>query len=234
MGQYYTPVLTQGKTTICFNNRTALMTEQDKIEQAKSSYYNYHGLKIMEHSWLRNDLVNGVAKRLLNKKGRVVWVGDYSDEGIFKSTDGTETPLTLEELYNASRKSGEDENGYNIYEGGLPDNVKFMKLVRYNPNFTMEHKFLINLTKKEYVHLDEYISRSISEDGWCVHPLPLLTSTGGDNGGGDYHECFIDSHLVGHWAYDELIIKEVEPKGFTKLDVTFSEEMENTLKAVGE
>ena len=234
MGQYYTPALTQGKTTTMFNNRTALVTEQDKIEQAKSSYYNYHGLKIMEHSWLRNDFVNGIAKRLFNKKGRVVWVGDYSDEGVFTSSDGVKTPLTLEELYNAGTFSGKDKDGYSTYEGKLPTGCRYMKLVKYDPNFTMEHKFLINLTKKEYVHMDEYIARSISKDGWCVHPLPLLTSTGGDNGGGDYHECFIDSHLVGYWAYDELVIKEVEPKGFTKLDVTFSEEMENTLKAVGE
>ena len=233
MGQYYHAVMTQGNKTTVFNNRTALVTEQDKIEGKRDSYYNYHGLKIMEHSWLRNDLVNGVAKRLLNKKGRVVWVGDYSDEGIFKSSDGTETPLTLEELYHAGVSTGLDKDGYQTYEGKLPDNVKFMKLVRYNPNFSMEHKFLINLTKKEYIHLDEYISRSMDKDGWCVHPLPLLTSTGGDRGGGDYHSSFIDSHLVGYWAYDELIIKETEPKGFTKLDVTFSEEMENTLKAVG-
>lgn len=226
MGQYYHAVMTQGNKTTVFNNRTALVTEQDKIEGKRDSYYNYHGLKIMEHSWLKNDLVNGVAKRILNKKGRVAWVGDYSDDIIFKAADGKETPLTLGQLYMVA--CCEEDRNFEV-----PANVKFMRFVKYDPAFTMEHKFLINLTKKEYINMDEYIERSGDKDGWCIHPLPLLTSTGGDQGGGDYHECYIDSHLVGHWAYDELIIKEVEPKGFTKLNVTFSEEMENTLNAVG-
>ena len=103
-----------------------------------------------------------------------------------------------------------------------------------NGTFKMEHKFLINLTKKEYIDMDAYISRSMTKDGWCVHPLPLMTSTGGDQGGGDYHEGYICQSYVGEWAYDEITIKDKAPKGkdFTLLNVTFSEEIEVVIEGV--
>ena len=88
--------------------------------------------------------------------------------------------------------------------------------------------------KKEYIDMDAYISRSMTKDGWCVHPLPLMTSTGGDQGGGDYHEGYICQSYVGEWAYDEITIKDKAPKGkdFTLLNVTFSEEIEVVIEGV--
>lgn len=238
MGQYYTPVVTQDDKTILFGLRTALVTEEDKADYERNSYSNYHGAKIMEHSWLGNTLVSGVVKRLYNKKGRLAWVGDYTDDIMDKvvSNDGTEAPMLPGELYSKSLylrdDKGEivkDENGYNVDSNTLPNNVKVMEKVRYNPSFTLEGKVVINLSKKEYLDIDKYKRRSITDDGWCVNPLPLLTSTGGDQGGGDYHEPHIDYCYVGTWAYDELIIKDKLPKyakDFKELTVTFNEEVD--------
>lgn len=244
MGQYYTPVVTQNNKTILFGLRTALLTDEDRAEFKRNPYSNYHGAKIMEHSWWGNDLVNGVVKRLYNKKGRVAWVGDYTSDITDRvvSNDGTEAPLSPSELYSGgiydrdeNGKIKRDENGYNIITEQLPDNVKKMEVVRYNPNFKLDGKFLINLSKKEYLDLSAYKERSVTDDGWCVNPIPLLTSTGGDQGGGDYHEGLIDQNYVGTWAYDELIIKDTLPryaKDFTPLNIIFNEEIKSTYKGL--
>lgn len=246
MGQYYTPVVTQNGTTTIFGNRTALITEEDKAEFAKNNYYNRHGVKILEHSWWNNDLVRGVVGRLYNKPGRVAWVGDYTED-IMKeivSNDGTKAPMAPIELYSgyvyARNSKGEfatDDNGYKIEleSEPLPDGVKRYKgLVKYNPNFNLNGKVVINNSRKEYLICDTYYKRSVDNDGWCIHPIPLLTSTGGDQGGGDYHSNHIDAHKVGRWAYDEIVIKDFAPsriakldsKGYKELIVTFNEEME--------
>lgn len=76
--------------------------------------------------------------------------------------------------------------------------------------------------------------------GWCNCYIFLLTSTGGDQGGGDYHRGCIDAHQVGRWAYDEIIIKDCTPRrvaklnkdGFSELIVTFNETMKDFVAGV--
>lgn len=245
MGQYYTPVLTQDDKTILFNNRTALQTEEEKKEYEQNSYSNYHGLKILEHSWWENTLVKGVIGRLYNKVGRLAWVGDYTETEYVVSNDGTKAPLTSIELYarnlykrNADGSFFKNERGYKeeIENSKLPKGIRRVNLVRYKQKFTLDNKLIINLTRKEILDCDTYFKRSKMSDGWCINPLPLLTSTGGDSGGGDYHSNYIDAEQVGRWAYDEIIIKDNTPKnladflnkGFILLNVTFSEEIPNT------
>lgn len=249
MGQYYRPVVTQKDITTIFYNRTALLTEEDKVQQARNPYYNYHGLKITEHSWWENSFVKGVIGRLYNKKGRLAWIGDYSDDEVF-SNDNVPTPLSPRELYAgnmfARKPDGsfaKDERGYviELENEPLPSNIKKYKgLLRYNPNFTLNNKVIINLTRKEYVECNAYYKRSIDDDGWCLNPLPLLTSTGGDRGGGDYHSSCICANEVGRWAYDEIIIKDSNPArisklekdGFVELKVIFNESRQIPVQGV--
>ena len=139
---------------------------------------------------------------------------------------------------NADGSFAKDEHGYNIEieNSKLPKNIRRINLVRYKQKFTLDDKLVINLTRKEILDCNAYFKRSKMSDGWCINPLPLLTSTGGDNGGGDYHSNYVDAEQVGRWAYDEIIIKDNTPKnfanllneGFTVLNVTFSEEITNT------
>lgn len=246
MGQYYRPVVTMnGKTTI-FGNRTALITEEDKSAFRRNNYSNYHGLKILEHSWWGNDLVKGVVGRLYNRRGRVAWIGDYTEDIMEEivSNDGTKAPMSPIELYSGSvyarTPNGEyarDNRGYKIEleNEPLPEGVKkYRGFVIYNPNFTLNGKIIINHSLKEYLECDTYRTRSTTDDGWCINPIPLLTSTGGDQGGGDYHRNHIDAAYVGHWAYDEISIKDCTPallnklerKGYKELIVTFNEEID--------
>ena len=235
MGQYYRPVLTK-------NGKTTLFGNQSKNELT-GVFDDWHGLKIMEHSWIGNELVDGIAQKLYNRKGRVAWVGDYTSDIMNEvvSTDGTKAPMSPDELYYATLFQRDEDgnfvknsNGYRVELNKLPKDVKKSKCVKYNGTFKMVHKFLINLTKKEYIDMDAYISRSMTKDGWCIHPLPLMTSTGGDQGGGDYHEGYICQSYVGEWAYDEITIKDKAPKSkdFTLLNVTFSEEIEAHIEGV--
>lgn len=220
MGQYYTPALAQDEKVYVFNNRTALVTDEDKEEYKKNSYYNYHGSKIMAHSWVGNHFVNGIAKRIFNKPGRLAWVGDYTEEKDIKGSDAVPFPITSEKVLEVDEQTNEP-------------NIKYVKYVRYNPNFNLEGMYFVNLTKKEYIDMSAYIKRSTSDDGWCVNPIPLMTSTGGDQGGGDYHEGLIDQHIVGTWQCDLVKLTKRKPgKDFKELDVIFNENITTDYKGL--
>lgn len=230
MGQYYTAVVTQGDKTTLF--------KPDWV-------------KITEHSWVGNFFMDTVVSRLYNRKGRVAWVGDYTSDIMEEvvSNDGTKAPLAPSELYagcyykrNADGTLYHNEKGY-IEEDEttpLPSNIKVSKRKHNEIKMPLNGKVIINLTRKEYIIFDTYYKRSVTDDGWCLHPVSLLTSTGGDQGGGDYHKGCIDAHQVGRWAYDEIIIKDCTPRrvaklnkdGFSELIVTFNETMKDFVAGV--
>lgn len=65
MGQYYKPIiLAENKKTI--------------VKWMYSHEYG-NGLKLMEHSWMKNNFVRAFETLLLNNPQRVVWAGDYAE-----------------------------------------------------------------------------------------------------------------------------------------------------------
>lgn len=227
MGQYYSPILVQGKTIKCFENTTGTVLEDGKIE------YDWNGLKLTEHSWMANSLVNGVAQRIYNRRGRLAWVGDYTrdidkfEDNVFGS-DNVQCPVPTKFLYNCSDRAGnlKEYNGYRIQRP---------KIVYDEKKFNLNHKFYINFTRKEYIDIDEYVTRSTMKDdmeGWCQNPVSLMTATSNGLGGGDYDTEAIGAEYVGRWAYDEVMISDKEPKDFTKLNVTFNENMKANTSGV--
>lgn len=153
----------------------------------------YTAAKLMEHSWWKNPFVGTVCKMLLNNPTKIIWMGDYADD-----TEKIKE-LSDEDLYSAVW-------GDDVKKEGVMKNV-----------LLLDGLFLVNHTKKEYINCDEYKKACIDEDGWYIHPLPLMTAIGNGLGGGDYYG--INKDKVGYWDYDEISVEKAHPSNYTCLDI---------------
>ena len=98
MGQYYTPMI------ITDNNEPAMFVYTHDFGC---------GLKLMEHSYVKNEVVRRMETALFNNPQRVVWAGDYADNeentetNLYQLADSSNTALKLmpfdngEEPFNA-------------------------------------------------------------------------------------------------------------------------------------
>ena len=161
------------------------------INKMESLYSHDYGSmsKLMEHSYIGNHFVN-IAEYMLSPIGdwhkhSFVWAGDYADE---------------------------EESGNNLYSDAkeiqLDDRPSF-SYSEYSEKSS--GRYIVNHTKKEYVDKDIVPE---DEEGWKVHPLPLLTCEGNGRGGGDYRE---ENEFIGIWARDEISIEKEEPKDFKEI-----------------
>ena len=195
MGQYFKPVILKEKEN----------SEQAEQVIAWMYSHNYgNGLKLMEHSWLKNDFVNTFESLLAPNaeyyKSRVIWAGDYAEDEeniTLKDDEGKEYNPNLYSLCN-------DENEI------TPNLIKVDNATYY--------RYILNHTKNEYVDKDKIVV----VDGRQVHPLPLLTSEGNQSGGGDYYGKD-EKNLVGSWARDVISVQTTIPNGFNELIVKFAE-----------
>lgn len=158
----------------------------------------YTMAKLMEHSWWLNPFVGSICKKLFKNPMKVVWVGDYSD-------DAEETnEIKKDELTRLCKKAWKCK-GHSIKKNEL----------------LLDNLYLVNHSKKVYLDCNEY-KKECANDGWCIHPLPLLTAIGNGLGGGDYQED--DAWQVGMWANDLISIEEEIPDGYIIDDYYFRED----------
>jgi hypothetical protein len=168
MGQYYKPcILAENKKTV-------------------KSWVNSHeydnGLKLMEHSWMKNKFVKAFESLIKGNPQRVVWAGDYAD-----------------------KCKGLKSNAY--------DRCNDRNKVKPTDSYTdSETRYVVNHTKKTYVDKTKVIDR----EGWRIHPLPLLTSEGNGQGGGDYFGAD-NNKIIGSWARDLVSVESIKPKGFNEI-----------------
>ncbi len=73
-----------------------------------------------------------------------------------------------------------------------------------------DSRFVINHSKKMFVDK----TKVLDNDGWQIHPLPLLTCEGNGRGGGDFRG---ESDLVGSWARDLISVSKDLPNGYKEL-----------------
>lgn len=181
MGQYYMPtILAKNKKTV-----SAFVYSHD---------YN-NGLKLMEHSWIGNDLVRAFESLIHKNPQIVVWAGDYA------------APCK-------GRKS-------NVYDR-CSDKIKQRPKTKLTES---DCRFVVNHTKKEFVDTSKVkqITASWAEDNdFRIHPLPLLTSEGNGQGGGDYHSK-TGQGLVGTWARNLISVEPEAPENYKELIVNFNE-----------
>lgn len=141
MRQYYRP------TSLC--------------KQQYVSAYDYgKGEKLMEHAYLRNGFVNAIIEAIkpggLWHHNRIVWAGDYMDDGLF--LEAFEDANVSENLYSYA---------------------KYFKRIRPVIHDGPYLRFLVNHTGREYVDLNA-VPKSCD---LIIHPLPLLTCSGNGRGG---------------------------------------------------
>ena len=202
MGQYYRVLEKE-------NNKRLIVYNRNIIVDGKEEYMV---AKLTEHSWWYNPFVNAVCEKIYNdaRKSRIIWMGDYAKQ-FASNLEGTHnglTPLKIRRYH--KRCWATDSTTFSIP----------------STEFTLEGKYLINHTKKEYINCSTYFENSVMTDNWCMHPLPLLTCIGNGYGGGDYKSPTLGSsiELVGMWAWDEISIDDDPISEYTEIFPVFKEE----------
>lgn len=189
MGQYYIPVLKDNN-----GNFTAFYSH---------AYDN--GLKLMEHSYVRNNFVNAVCNRLFKNPHNVCWQGDY---------------VELEELMQTGWFETDEEASahYDNVWGDDNDKVHFAKPADENEEFDWSGDYyLINHTKAVYLEIPKPI-----DGDWVVHPLPILTAISNGRGGGDYWG--VNNDRAGEWWGDLIEISDEIPQDYEQVAVEFKED----------
>ena len=164
---------------------------------APMDYQNLN--KLMEHSYEHNHFVNAVMNTIGKKfkNGvRLVWAGDYAKNEQYRKKNLYMIVYDMEE-------KGED--------------IFIKKASMKNPDY----RFLLNESKGEVVDLWDLPSFN----GWTVHPLPLLTVEGNEEGGGGTYRG-LNQKMVGTWARDIIRVqkqdwKKVRRVGDTGLAIDF-------------
>lgn len=83
----------------------------------------------------------------------------------------------------------------------------------------LDSRFVINHSKKLFVDK----TKVPNNDGWRIHPLPILTCDGNLRGGGDYRSNH-GAEFVGTWARDLISVSSEVPIGFKEISPNFTED----------
>jgi hypothetical protein len=166
------------------------------------------GMKLTEHAYLNNHLMNAI-EFLLSPSGpfhkhNIVWAGDYADsEPLPPSTailSESQTENNFFQNYNQKNlfklASDQPEKEYVFQTPTIPEHtLAHTKKINYT--------YIVNHTKKLYANILK-ISKNLE-----LHPLALLTAEGNGRGGGDYYG--INHELCGCWARDSISMENIEP-----------------------
>ena len=212
MGQYY---------------KAILLKEDKKTPIGFATAHDFgNGVKLMEHSYVRNCYVGFVESLLLGNPTPVVWAGDYADN----EPVGNIPEKTLKEIAKGYECSVEElsEHNINLYDVCNYGRVAKLTHNQYIPRDKSAWDFdfskvMPNLTESRYVvnhDTQQFVDkRNIPEikdwEGARIHPLPLLTCEGNNRGGGDFRGD--EKGLVGAWARNLISIESKKPKGYTEL-----------------
>lgn len=193
MGQYY-------KVIILADNMELI-----RIWICPSSYNS--GSKLMEHSYLNNNLMNAmeylISPNGMFYKSRIIWTGDYAKS--VKSEDINE--------------EGEDLNLYHLAEQQYGKYMTPYLNEKFIQNMD-RYRYIINHTKKLYVDKQ----KCKNNNDYIIHPLSLLvTDNCNGMGGGDYRGD--NEHLCGTWARDIISVEKTIDKliDYKELECNFEE-----------
>lgn len=205
MCQYFRVIFKEGNKNIEIFNRKIIIDGQEE----------YMIGKLMEHSWWHNPFVCAVAEKIYKAKSpvRLIWMGDYANDNSETYPEGFNgvSAEKIEELY--YKAWGKDVKG---------------KAIKAS-DFTLDGKYIVNHTKKEYIDCSEYFKVSVRKSkwhgDWCIHPLPILVCIGNGLGFGDFIYPTLTSteSLIGAWIWDKISITDNEPDGYEEIFPLFKQ-----------
>lgn len=200
MGQYW-KCITQEKNKWAKVWGLQVVKPEGITKEDKEYWDYYNGVKLMEHSWLGNSFMTALSKYIYKNPTKVAWVGDYADTFEWDYPDGKPNPKLLWETAWGCTKENE---------------------IKPVGEFDLHDKFLVNHTKKIAIDFNDYIDNN-TENGWCIHPLSLLTACGNGLGGGDFNTDFTGGDLVGWWCDDEISVEDECPADCEVSEIDFRE-----------
>lgn len=219
MGQYYLPTIFKKTDNIAqaFGDEAEAPIKATAVASLcshdfKETYIGYDGnkfecsigLKLMEHSYIGNQLCRAMEYLLSTEYAGcpVVWGGDYGDEVFARE----------------NRKYGESE-ALTAYELGSPLTTATRKKLPAKRKWRNKwNRYLINHDTHEYVKIPRF-----NKDKWQIHPLPILTSNGSGRGGGDF---IGEDDRIGMWCGHHLSVANKLPEGefYREIDGVFHED----------
>ncbi len=197
MGQYFYPVSLDKKQYVYSHDFKTKHKRDDG-----STFTCGEGLKLMEHSYIGNKLMNAVENLIIPTgswyKERLVWAGDYADHeaGYSKTAEG----------YDVNLHSIVQNEGQKIH----PSTKRVPK----------KYHYLTNHTQKVVVDLND-LQEIKDWAGAKIHPLSLLVCEGNGRGGGDF--CGEDAR-IGSWARNSISLEDHIEDGYELIECQFVED----------
>lgn len=174
-----------------------ILIKQDGVfyHSSRSVDGEYMMAKLMEHSWFDNDTLKCISALIYKKPSRVYWVGDYAND--VKSPINGLSPKEISKIFDLTYKN---------------ESVNKIETLKSADGISLKGKYLVNYDKKIYISGDEYFDWAMDSNGWCTHPLSLLTALGNGQGGGDFYGE--NKEKVGSWAGDLISVEDTYPLVF--------------------
>jgi hypothetical protein len=190
MGQYYIPcILTENKKQV----KAWVYSHDIKYNHKRSDGSVIeigNGLKLMEHSYLKNDFVMAFESLIIDNPENVVWCGDYADE-----VKGCKT---------------------NLYDR-CKDKTKVIPIERPTIMIT---RYVINHDKKEFVDKYKVVENEHGYKLHPLPLLTCNSNGRGGGGGDFYVDAEENQgnvELIGKWAYDKISVSSKKPKGYNEI-----------------
>ena len=146
------------------------------------------GIKLMEHSYVGNKLMQAVEGLLREGedwyKCQLVWGGDYADNEPGLLVNGEPASLHLYVCEGTELR------------------------IKSEPTSLKSCNYLLNHDSKQYVDMTKLPVIAGTEKK-TIHPLPLLTCEGNGRGGGDYRGDDMDK--VGIWSRAHISVQDTPP-----------------------
>jgi len=188
MGQYYNPcILTENKKQV-----KAWVYSHDikyKLKRSDGSVIEIgNGLKLMEHSYLKNDFVMAFESLIVDNPENVVWCGDYAN-----NVKGCKT---------------------NLYDR-CKDDSKVTPSDKPNISKT---RYVINHDKKEFVDKYKVVESEHGYKLHPLPLLTCNSNgRGGGDFRVDNEMNQGNVKLIGKWAYNLISVSSKKPKGYKEI-----------------